>query len=310
MNAARARATTRGSLIKNGAVPMSTTTELTSTSSPHVFDFNGLGVRIFDRDNNPWLVLSDVCRVVGIKNPAQAATRLDDDEKVTLILNEGHSGQLGGAQSVTIINESGLYRLLLRSSKPKAKAFQKWVVGEVLPAIRRTGGYGQMSVDALVNDPATMLQLIQGYAQENVLLLASNAVLTSDNTALVEQAGVLGAKVENLAPKAAALDLIAAKTGEENLSDCAKTLGQRPGRMFDWWAVNGWLFKRRDGGPWRANQAKIEAGLLVQRERPDRTRPDRSHVQVMVTPKGRAKLAELLTQGDMLAAPAPARSAA
>jgi prophage antirepressor-like protein len=97
--------------------------------------------RVFDRDGEPWFVLADVCRKLGIANPSDAAARLDDDEKMTLGISEGQSGVRGGARQMNIINESGLYSLVLRSSKPEAKRFKKWITSEVLPAIRKTGAY-------------------------------------------------------------------------------------------------------------------------------------------------------------------------
>ena len=75
--------------------------------------------RVVDRDGEPWFVLSDVCRSIGIGNPSDAARRLDDDEKMTLDLTEGHSGVRGGARRMNLINESGLYSLILRSDNQK-----------------------------------------------------------------------------------------------------------------------------------------------------------------------------------------------
>jgi prophage antirepressor-like protein len=98
--------------------------------------------RMFDRDSEPWFVLVDACRALEIKNPSDAASRLDDDEKMTLTLTEDQSGVRGGPRSMTIINEPGLYSLILRSDKPSAKRFKKWVTSEVLPTIRKTGSYG------------------------------------------------------------------------------------------------------------------------------------------------------------------------
>ena len=69
-----------------------------------------------------------------------AVSKLDDDEKMTLSLTDSHSGQRGGAQMATIINESGLYALVLSSRKPEAKAFKRWITHEVIPSIRKTGG--------------------------------------------------------------------------------------------------------------------------------------------------------------------------
>ncbi len=103
------------------------------------FDFDGQAVRVIMRGDCPWWVLADVCRVLEIGNPSQAAARLDDDEKTTLTNDEGRPGS--GAQSFTIINESGLYNLILTSRKPEAKRFKKWVTSEVLPALRRSGRY-------------------------------------------------------------------------------------------------------------------------------------------------------------------------
>lgn len=98
--------------------------------------------RTIDRDGAPWFVLADVCRCLDIKNPSDAASRLDADEKMTLALTEGQSGVRGGPRSMTIINESGLYSVTLRSDKAEAKRFKKWVTSEVLPSIRKTGAYG------------------------------------------------------------------------------------------------------------------------------------------------------------------------
>jgi prophage antirepressor-like protein len=97
--------------------------------------------RVFNRDGEPWFVLADVCRSLGIRNPSDAASRLDDDEKTTLDLTEGRPIPRAGARKVTIINESGLYSLIIRSDKPEAKRLKKWVTAEVLPSIRKTGGY-------------------------------------------------------------------------------------------------------------------------------------------------------------------------
>ncbi|MFT2094171.1 Bro-N domain-containing protein [Acidiphilium multivorum] len=100
-------------------------------------------VRITDRDGNPWFVAADVCRILGIENPARTISRLDDDERDTLHSMKGVVDNLfrKGAQSVSIINESGLYSLVLTSRKPEAKEFKRWITGTVLPSIRKHGGY-------------------------------------------------------------------------------------------------------------------------------------------------------------------------
>ena len=94
-------------------------------------------VRTVLQDGQPWFVALDVCNALGIKNNRDALTRLDEDEK-----GVGLTDTNGGRQEVVIINEPGLYSLVLRSRKPEAKAFKRWITHEVIPSIRRTGSYG------------------------------------------------------------------------------------------------------------------------------------------------------------------------
>jgi prophage antirepressor-like protein len=113
------------------------TTACTSSLVP--FDFEGRQIRIFtDEQAEPWFVAADVCSTLGIANVSQALSRLDADEK-TLISNEG--GSASGPQSLNLINEPGLYTLVLGSRKPEAKRFKRWVTHEVLPSIHRSGSY-------------------------------------------------------------------------------------------------------------------------------------------------------------------------
>lgn len=110
-------------------------------------------VRIIVRAGEPWFVLGDVCRVLGLTTPAKSAARLDDDEKgVTTV----HT--LGGPQEVTILSESGLYALILTSRKPAAKRFRKWVTAEVLPEIRRRGRYEAPGAAAAAADGPTLTE--------------------------------------------------------------------------------------------------------------------------------------------------------
>ena len=90
-------------------------------------------VRVLKRNNEAWFVAVDVCKCLEINNARQAVTRLDDDEKTTVISNDG--------RQMNIISESGLYSLVLSSRKKEAKAFKRWVTHDVLPSIRKTGGY-------------------------------------------------------------------------------------------------------------------------------------------------------------------------
>ena len=96
-------------------------------------------IRSVVKDSEPWFVAKDVCEVLGLTNPSEALKSLDSDEKSTLRNPEGRGGV--GAQCFNIINESGLYALVIRSNKPNARKFRKWITAEVLPAIRKTGRY-------------------------------------------------------------------------------------------------------------------------------------------------------------------------
>ncbi|MCM0083947.1 Bro-N domain-containing protein [Geomonas sp. Red32] len=101
------------------------------------FQFESQQVRTVMKDGEPWFVAADVCGVLDVSQPHHAVARLDDDEKGSDIITTP-----GGQQLVNVINESGLYSLILTSRKPEAKRFKKWVTGEVLPTIRKTGSYG------------------------------------------------------------------------------------------------------------------------------------------------------------------------
>ena len=105
-----------------------------------VFDFNETPVRILLRDDEPWFVAADVCRVLEIANPRDAITELDADEKITVANADGNPRR-GTPHKMNLISDSGLYALIFKSRKKEAKTFRKWVTSEVLPAIRKTGSY-------------------------------------------------------------------------------------------------------------------------------------------------------------------------
>lgn len=109
------------------------------------YDDNDNDFRVIDRDGEPWFILSDVCKALDLAEPHRAASRLDDDEKGRHTVTT-----LGGPQELLIINESGLYSLVLTSRKPGAKRFKKWVTSVVLPSIRKTGGYGSSGAPAFI----------------------------------------------------------------------------------------------------------------------------------------------------------------
>ena len=106
-------------------------------------------IRIVDQNGETWFVAKDVCDVLGIKNVSDACSRLKDNEKNTIVINDS----IRGNPNKTIISESGLYKLIMLSRKPEAEAFQDWISEEVLPEIRKTGGY----VVANENDDETLI---------------------------------------------------------------------------------------------------------------------------------------------------------
>ena len=107
-------------------------------------------IRTITKDNEPMFCLADVCKALDIKNATDVAKRLDYDERTRL--NLGRQGE------TNFVTESGLYAVILRSDKPNAKKFRKWITGEVLPSIRKTGSYGK---------PMTTAEKIQLLAQGN-----------------------------------------------------------------------------------------------------------------------------------------------
>lgn len=111
-----------------------------SVTKPTPFDFEAHPIRIVVIDGEPWFVAADVCEALGYTNSRQAvAAHLDDDEKGVTICDT-----IRGNQQLTIISESGMYTLVLRSHKPAARKFAKWVTRDVLPEIRKTGGFGEI----------------------------------------------------------------------------------------------------------------------------------------------------------------------
>jgi len=121
-----------------------------SASAPVVspFRFDQHDVRVITRNGEPWFVASDIAEALGYRNAGDAARSLADHQKADTQIVRSSSNGTEQSRSVTIINESGLYRLVLRSRKPEAERFSDWVTGEVLPAIRKTGRYEQAATAA------------------------------------------------------------------------------------------------------------------------------------------------------------------
>lgn len=128
-----------------------------------IFDYNGSNVRTVLKNNETWFILKDVCDVLEISNSRNVANRLDEDEVHLMDIIDN----IGRKQETTIINESGLYNVILRSDKPEAKKFKKWVTSEVLPNIRKHGLYATEDVVRLsLENPSYMIELLTNYQKE------------------------------------------------------------------------------------------------------------------------------------------------
>lgn len=194
-----------------------------------IFNYNSNEVRTIERDGEPWFVLRDVCGVLALGTPAKVAERLDEDEKG---VSQIHTP--GGDQSMTIINESGLYNVILRSDKPEAKPFRKWVTSEVLPTIRRHGMYATAeTVEKMLADPDTTIKLLETIKAER------------------EARKALEAQVEADKPKVLFADAVSASHTSILVGDLAKLLRQNgveigQNRLFRFLRDHGYLCK--DGG--------------------------------------------------------------
>lgn len=127
-----------------------------------VFNYSGNEVRTIVKGEEVWFVAKDVCEVLDIGKYRDAVSRLDEDERESVLVDT-----LGGKQQMTAINESGLYNLIFTSRKEEAKKFKKWVTGEVLPSIRKHGAY--MTDDVLqktIDDPDFMIGLLYTLKEE------------------------------------------------------------------------------------------------------------------------------------------------
>lgn len=237
---------------------------------PSVYAFADTVVRVLHVDGEPVFVATDVARALGLGNGRDAVGRLDPDGVGTADVIDS----LGRTQQARVLTEAGLYELIFASRVPAARDFRKWVVSEVLPAIRRTGRY------SLAESPERTI--------------ARAAVLAHE---LLEQ----------MQPRATAWDALISGEGSLDVGDAAKllaneghTLGRQ--RLFGRLHDLGWLYRGGDGS-WRAKQPTIEAEWLVEKAQSHR-HPHDGHVvvdapQVRVTPRGLDRLRTVLA-GDQL----------
>lgn len=211
------------------------------------FDFRGAALRtLTDESGEPWFVAKDVCDVLGYTNASKAISdHVDSEDKLN---NESLSslGQRGG----WLVNESGLYSLVLSSKLPTAKEFKRWVTHEVLPQIRRTGGYIPTS-DA--DDDMTIL---------------AKAVMIGQRTMEEQKQRIADqqSRIDELQPKASAWDnfvdipdALSVRDSAKLLSNLGRPVGQT--ELFEWLDRHDWIF--RENKHWSARQSRINAGHLM-----------------------------------------------
>ena len=200
-------------------------------------------VRTINRNGEPWFVAADVCAALEIDRTQ--TRRLDDDEKGV------YSTQtLGGEQEVSIVNESGLYALVLGSRKPEAKAFKRWITHEVIPTIRKTGGY-------VANDELFVKTYLPNADEATAALFRST----------LEAVRNLNAKIEADKPKVLFASAVETSHTSILVGELAKLIRQNgveigQNRLFDWLRNNGYIMKREN----IPTQYSMERGLMEIRE--------------------------------------------
>lgn len=220
-------------------------------------------IRTVSINDEPWFVASDICRALDIQNVTQAVQKLDDDERS--MFNIGRQG------NANCVNEYGLYSLVLASRKPEAKKFKRWITHEVIPSIRKHGGYiaGQ---ESMTDD-----QLLA-----KALLVAQSKIAERDQIIAQKQE-----RIEQMKPKALFADAVSASKHSILIGDLAKLIcqngyliGQK--RLFQWMRENGYLMTQGSSYN-RPKQRYVEQGLFEIKENTINN-PDGS-VRITITPK-------------------------
>lgn len=180
-------------------------------------------IRTMTIEGEPWFVAADVCRALDLSNPTIATNRLDEDERAKFNLGRQGDG--------TIINESGLYSLVLGSRKPEAKAFKRWITHDIIPTIRKTGGY--------VNDTAQFVESYFGQLEPS----QKHAL-----TIMFEESKRMSAQLKEQAPKVLFANAVETAHNSILIGDLAKIIRQNgvdigQKRLFEWLRQNGYLIK-------------------------------------------------------------------
>lgn len=213
-----------------------------------VFENSDFGkVRVVERDGEPWFVAADVCRALGLEQVSRALDRLDEDERG--LLKVTHPQSPSKTQEVNGVNESGLYHLVLCSTKPEAKAFKRWVTHEVIPSVRKHGAYiTPDKIEEILINPDTIIRLCTDLKEERAKRAA------------------LEVKVEADAPKV--LFAGAVETSQDSclVGQLAKMIRQNgyeigQNRLFDYLRNEGYLCKSGSNRN-MPTQRSMEAGLF------------------------------------------------
>ncbi len=220
-------------------------------SEMQIFQYKEVPVRTVLVDSEPWWVLADVCRVLEIENSRNVAARLDEDEKNTVHLADG----IRGNPNVTAVSESGLYKVILRSDKPEAKEFTRWVTHEVLPSIRKHGGY--IAGQETMTDEELMAR---------ALLVADSKIKERDKR-IAEQAE----QIKAMRPAQVFADAVATSPQSCLVGELAKILRQNgvetgQNRLFEWLRKNGYLIMRRGTDYNMPTQRAMELALFEIKE--------------------------------------------
>ena len=180
--------------------------ELSLVQPVEIFKNDAFGeIRVVMVDGEPWFVAADVCKVLGLEQVTRAMNRLDEDEKG--LLKVTHPQNHSKFMDVNGVNEPGLYHLVLCSTKPEAKPFKRWIAHDVIPAIRKHGGYlTPDTIEKVLSDPDTIIRLatdlkaekqkrLQAEKQRDILLHVQK---TYTSTEIAKEIGMKSAQALNL----------------------------------------------------------------------------------------------------------------
>lgn len=246
-----------------------------------VFNYEGSAVRTVVKNGSPWWVLKDVCDVLEIGNSRDVMARLESDEKGVDIIDTP-----GGKQEVAIINESGLYSVILVSRKPEAKKFKRWVTHEVLPSIRKHGLY---AADELLANPDLWIKALQE-------LKAARA----KNTELTTAISIQEQQIAEMKPKASYYDVVLNCNDAVSITTIAKDYG-KSGRWFNEY-LHDLGVQFRQSKIWLLYQKHAKHGYTATKTHtyPGKNGTTHSKVHTYWTQKGRLFIYGLLKDHGML----------